>query len=167
MGQYFKIVNLDKKEWIRPGGLKLWELCANNEIRMLGYLLATNNPDGTAIIKWFDDPEEAKKKYGQDFIILSYHKEHKLGFGMKPLKYFGHWCGDRIAIIGDYADKATNVGKDFPSYFDLDDNTTWKDITNEVAEEFNYFIEDDDLKVHNDLNIAPDVTFKRMGAFKE
>ena len=44
MGQYFYIVNLDKREFLHPhklaSGLKIWEICANaHPLRVLGYLL--------------------------------------------------------------------------------------------------------------------------------
>jgi len=156
MGQYFRIVNLDKKEWIEPSTWKLWEICANNDIRMLGYLLATNNPDGTSVIKHFTDPEKAKRKYGESFKILYYDEKYKMGFGVPKCEYFGRWCGDRIAIVGDYADQATNA-KGLPTFHELEQNPEWKNITNEVAEEFNVFIEDVNLMVGTVHYINPDM----------
>ncbi len=40
---------MDRKEYIRPALLKIWEICINNDCRILSYLLATNNTDGTGI----------------------------------------------------------------------------------------------------------------------
>jgi hypothetical protein len=44
MGEYFKIINMDKKEFIHPhkadSGIKLWEILANaTPLRIMGYLL--------------------------------------------------------------------------------------------------------------------------------
>jgi hypothetical protein len=171
MGQYFRIVNLDKKEWIEPDGWKLWELCANNSIRMLGYLLATDNWDGTHIAKHFfskrelDELVEGYKAEGFEFkvIYLRGEGEDVHGFGIPVLKYFGRWCGDRIAIIGDYADQATNVKPDFPTFYELDENLEWKNITHEVVREFNLFIEVDELKVGRRRCLSPDMVITADG----
>jgi len=77
MGQYFIIVNLDKKEYIDPAkieeGAKFWELCANNIGRLLVYLLRKSSETGGGDV---DDPTK--------------------------LKYCGRWAGDRIVVVGDY-----------------------------------------------------------------
>lgn len=60
MGQYFVIVNLDKKEFLDPrkigGGLKLWEMTHNTDgaLTALGYLLAQNG-DCTDVGRWAGD----------------------------------------------------------------------------------------------------------------
>jgi len=55
MGQYFLIVNETKKEYINPmnlgGGLKLWELTANREVRILPFLLRQSSSSGGGDIK--------------------------------------------------------------------------------------------------------------------
>jgi hypothetical protein len=161
MGQYFRIVNLDKKEWIRPDGLKLWELCAGNSVRMLGYLLATNNWDGTSIAKLFFSKEqldEIKKELeslGFGYEVYFVDEKNFRGYVVPKLKYFGRWCCDRIVVLGDYADESTNykVGVTGPSYHELNENPEWKDITEEVEKEFNYFIQKDELKVKHPVFI--------------
>ena len=173
MGQYFRIVNLDKKEWIEPDGWKLWELCANNSIRMLGYLLATNNWDGAQIAKHFfsrKELEELKRFYsnqGFDYTVYMVDEKNFAGYVVPKLKYFGRWCGDRIAIVGDYADSplCTNykVGVTGPSFEELEKNHEWKNITEEVVKEFNLFIEDDDLKVNQPHSIRPDMVVGSNG----
>lgn len=72
MGQYFIIVNLDKKEYFVPTTLKLWEICANNSCRILPFLLRKSNEIGAG--------GDIKKEY----------------------KYAGRWAGDRIVVVGDY-----------------------------------------------------------------
>ena len=80
MGQYYKVVNLDKKEWLNPhqlgDGLKLMEFgqSTNGTMTALAILLANSNGRG-----------------GGDFKQES------------PL--IGSWAGNRIVIAGDYAYK--------------------------------------------------------------
>lgn len=75
MGQYFVIVNLDKKECIHPHsmscGAKLWEICANNICRVLPFLLRQSNEGGGGDIQ-------------------------------KDYKHAGRWANDRIVVVGDY-----------------------------------------------------------------
>ena len=83
MGQYHYVVNLDKKEFINPHvlgtGLKLWEQLANfpGTGQGLIVLLACSNGRG-----------------GGDF-----RKSH-----VNNEQIVGRWAGDRIAIVGDYAE---------------------------------------------------------------
>ena len=108
MGQYFLIVNLDKKEYIHPhelgSGLKLWEICANNICRVLPFLLRKSNETG-----------------GGDI-----HKDYKNA---------GRWAGDRIVVIGDY-DKSGLYDKAKEEF---------KEISNEIRDEFNDFIGSEEL----------------------
>ena len=79
MGQYYKIVNMDKKEWINPhefgNGVKLLEFGCSGMGVMLGLaiLLADGNNRGSGDLR-SDNP------------------------------IIGSWSGDRITIVGDYAD---------------------------------------------------------------
>ena len=77
MGQYYLIVNIEKKQFIHPhkmgSGLKLWEMLAEGSpFRALGILLADGNGRGGGDIE-----------------------EHPL---------IGSWIGDTILVTGDYAD---------------------------------------------------------------
>lgn len=80
MGQYYLIVNLDKKQFLHPhrcgDGLKLLEFgcSANGTLTALAVLLADGNNRG-----------------GGD--LRSHH----------PV--IGSWAGDRIVVTGDYADE--------------------------------------------------------------
>ena len=75
MGQYFYIVNLDRKEYLDPlnldCGMKLWEIAANPCLNVLAFLLRQSNETGGGDIR-------------------------------KPYINAGRWAGNRIAIIGDY-----------------------------------------------------------------
>ena len=83
MGQYYYIVNLDKRQFLHPhklgDGLKLLEFgCSHNTMVCLAVLLADGNGRG-----------------GGDL-----HSKNPL---------VGSWAGDRIVIAGDYADKGRFV----------------------------------------------------------
>lgn len=79
MGQYYKIVNLDKKQYLHPhdfgDGLKLCEFGSSGMGTMfaLAALLSNGNGRGGGDIS------------SNDSLI-------------------GSWAGDRIVVIGDYAD---------------------------------------------------------------
>lgn len=79
MGQYWKTVNLDKREFIFPhklgGGMKLWE--------------QVNNLPGTPVAL---------------FILTAAMPEPRGGGDLKPHPAIGRWAGDRIVTIGDYAE---------------------------------------------------------------
>ncbi len=80
MGQYYKIVNLDKKEFLHPhsfgDGLKLLEFGASGGGTMMGLAILLSDGNGRG---------------GGDLD------------SEKPL--VGSWAGDRIVITGDYADE--------------------------------------------------------------
>jgi hypothetical protein len=79
MGQYYLIVNIDKKQFVQPhkcgDGLKLLELAcsATGALTALAILLADGNNRGSGDLR-------------------SHHPA------------IGSWAGDRIVIAGDYAD---------------------------------------------------------------
>lgn len=82
MGQYWKPVNLDKREFLNPhdlgAGLKLWEQLANPGVgQALVVLLAVMpGPRGGGDFEPGNDPD-----------------------GM-----IGRWAGDRVVLVGDYAE---------------------------------------------------------------
>ncbi len=86
MGQYHLVVNLDKKEFLNPHklgcGLKLWEQLANHP------------STGTALIP------------------LLACSNGRGGGDLQENPLIGRWAGDRIAIIGDYAEE-TDLPKKF------------------------------------------------------
>lgn len=109
MGQYWKTVNLDKREFICPhklgGGLKLWE--------------QVNNPPGTPVAL---------------FILTAAMPEPRGGGDLKPHPAIGRWAGDRIVTIGDYAEDDDVPGSRTPasvlytlchSQEDLDESRAW------------------------------------------
>ncbi len=84
MGQYFRIVNLDKREWFDPGDFGETEKHPDRSPKTMaafGRLLMTSSfPTGG-----FDD--------GTPF----------------PPTSDGRWCGDRVVILGDYARMTLDV----------------------------------------------------------
>lgn len=78
MGQYYHLLNLDKREYIDPhkvgSGAKLWEICASDLPRMLPYLLHQSSSHGGG------DPRN------------------------QPTEYLSRWAGDRLVLVGDYDD---------------------------------------------------------------
>lgn len=105
MGQYWKVVNLDKKEFVSPYrvgcGAKLWEHLANHP--------ATG---GALLILCAAMPEA---RGGGDFDLdKNWHGPERVDMtcaGQMPTDYpsiakrtIGRWAGDRIALIGDYAE---------------------------------------------------------------
>lgn len=81
MGQYWRIVNVDKMEYLDPyklgSGAKLWEQLANVAPSKALMILVANMPE---------------PRGGGD-----------LGSGHEGI--VGRWAGDRIIMVGDYAEK--------------------------------------------------------------
>lgn len=108
MGQYWKVVNLDKHEFVDQykvgAGAKLWEQ------------LAAHPGTGAALIVLTAAMPETRG--GGDFDLDSnWHgpertfPKHNTSPGPMPVDYqeiahrtIGRWAGDRIAIVGDYAE---------------------------------------------------------------
>lgn len=82
MGQYFKIVNLDKKEFLSPhtlgSGLKQWEMVGSVGVSAALLILLGNSAG----------------KGGGDLCSQE---------GDIDKNFSGRWAGDRIVIAGDYA----------------------------------------------------------------
>jgi hypothetical protein len=106
MGQYHKVVNLDKKQFLHPhkfgDGLKLREFGCSGEgtLTALTALLAAHNGRG-----------------GGDFRSDS------------PL--IGSWAGDRIAIVGDYGD-AEGDDPRFNVYGETSEGGEFEDISDAI-----------------------------------
>lgn len=105
MGQYWIPANLDKKEFINPhrlgSGLKLWEQLAN--------------PPGVGAALIILCAAMPEKRGGGDFDLdENWHgPERTSGAEPGPMpepypaiaaKTIGRWAGDRIALVGDYAE---------------------------------------------------------------
>lgn len=77
MGQYYKIANLTKREFIHPhklaSGLKAWEILANEMCTKAMFLLMVCG-------------------------------ERRGGGDLQPHEAAGRWHGDHVVVVGDYAD---------------------------------------------------------------
>jgi hypothetical protein len=102
MGQYWKVVNLDRKEYVNPHklgcGLKLWEQLAGHPgtgAALIILCAAMPEQRGGGDLD-LDDEEgfvsDLKEAAGQ-------------GYAEIAKRTIGRWAGDRIALIGDYAER--------------------------------------------------------------
>jgi hypothetical protein len=115
MGQYFKIVNEDKKEVVNPwdiGGVaKFWEWLANPQARVFVWLLRQSDGDGGG-----DIGTDERERY----------------------QTLGRWAGDRITLIGDYDSSGL---WDIAATKDADgkplEDAAYTDISALVRKEFN------------------------------
>lgn len=94
MGQYHKLVNLDKKQFVHPhqigNGLKMYE--------QIGWDYCT----ATALAMLLASACQGGARGGGDFHSGS------------DSKLVGSWAGDRIAFVGDYAEENDLPGDDDP-----------------------------------------------------
>lgn len=115
MGQYWKPVNLDKREFINPHklgcGLKLWEQIANPEV-------------GRALV-----------------VLLAVMPEPRGGGDLKSNPFIGRWAGDRVVLVGDYSrdedmpDSPIPFGEVYAmTCEDAGGNASFTDITDDVIE---------------------------------
>ena len=122
MGQYHKVVNLDRKEYIDPHrlgcGLKLWEQIANSP------------GVGAALI-----------------VLLASHSNGQGGGDLTEsptaTPVIGRWRGDRIAFVGDYdddvryrvgrSDKKKISGRNIYSKCHAEESGAWRDVSDEVC----------------------------------
>jgi len=158
MGQYFIIVNLDKKEYIVPPLMKIHEICTNNVCRVLPYLLADEEKDGTPLI--ISIPKDAEvpegwRKIGEacdgKYVIIE-----------KVTKYYGRWAGDRIIVAGDYGHSGV--------WDAVMRSKKYKDITKEVFEEFREFLKiigREDLDPEKVECGFPDLVITDKGIFRD
>lgn len=105
MGQYHVIVNLDKKEVVYPHalgcGLKLWEQIANHP------------------------------STGEALIILLACSNGRGGGDFADDPMIGRWAGDRIAVVGDYAED-TDLAPEHKAE-SIYGSKSYKDISLKVA----------------------------------
>ena len=120
MGQYWYVVNLDKKEYLYPhklgSGLKLWE-----------QLAASGHGSGAALVILCAAMPVARG--GGDL-----RKDDDVS-----KRTIGRWAGDRVALIGDYAEDSdlapehaaksiySKCGNGEPG------KEQWTDVTDDVA----------------------------------
>lgn len=121
MGQYHKVVNLDRCEYVNPhylgAGLKLWEQ------------LASTPGTSAALV-----------------VLLASASNGAGGGDLKEASIVGSWRGDRIAFVGDYDDDSryrtpkgelsgAEIYRNCNSYPDssIPADAKWRDVSHDVA----------------------------------
>jgi len=138
MGQYWYVVNLDKREFINPhdlgAGLKLCEQ------------LGTYPGTGAALIVLCAAMPEARG--GGDFDMdKNWHgperkfPEHNVEPGPMPEEYpaiarrtIGRWAGNRIALVGDYAERGDLLDEfQAENIYEMCEERKWLNVSADVA----------------------------------
>ena len=131
MGQYFQLVNEDRKEMAQlPGGMKAVERVSNTvAMGLLGYLLLDGPQDGTSFSYRNNDPDDVDKDDVEAWIDRETASEVEsdresvyraddgswdrakirrvvaAGYEISEANEFaGRWAGDRVRLVGDYAE---------------------------------------------------------------
>ena len=136
MGQYFKAVNLDRREYVCPwcieGGAKFWEWVANPQGSILAFLLRMSNETGGGDVPRNDfriepvcgpKPDEMYKSLMRP---LDDQPDHR----RTNYSVVGSWVGDRIALVGDYdSTELYNHARSF------------RNISEQLVAEWNQFVD--------------------------
>jgi hypothetical protein len=154
MGQYYKIVNLDKRQYVHPhrlgNGVKLLEFgcSAMGALTAVAILLADGNGRGggdlyqTGTVKGSakDIGYQAFPKKVPDDMRVDHEWDHDKGkvvFQSRVPKIIGSWAGDRIVVAGDYAD----TGK-----YGFDSDRVIKRVERRLPEGFSGQVKDSDYR---------------------
>lgn len=134
MGQYFKAVNLDKREvvcpWCINGGAKLWEWAVNRQGAIFTFLLCR----GAGIDRVDDPPSYLIASADRSVVVAEVrHKSIDDKQGPAPSSIMGRWAGDRVILVGDYDDE-----------FDWSDIEHYTNISQHLVEEWNKFVRHED-----------------------
>jgi hypothetical protein len=173
-GQYWQVVNLDKREFLNPhklgAGLKLWEQLANHRgtgAALIVLCAAMPEPRGGG------DFDLENNWHGPERTF----PEHNTGPGPMPESYpeiakrtIGRWAGDRIALVGDYAEdsdlpKKFRASKIYEKCWSEGDGKKprgrYKDISDDVARVIEHELggryEGDGWKTWKDGGDEPDI----------
>ena len=105
MGQYWVVVNLDKHEFVMPhrlgSGLKLWEQLANSPgtgEALIVLCAAMPEPRGGG------DLDLEENWHGPERIDMTKVGSMPEAYPIIAARTIGRWAGDRIALVGDYAE---------------------------------------------------------------
>lgn len=155
MGQYWLVVNLDKKEFIDPhklgAGLKLWEQLANHPgtgAALIVLLAAEREQRGGGDldidVNWHG-PEREFPKHNitpgpmpEGYILFDKDTHEVKESTLYPdiaRRTIGRWAGDRIAIVGDYAEDSDLPDSPVPAskIYDKCIEGEFKDISDDVC----------------------------------
>ena len=144
MGQYFKAVNLDKREYVCPwcigGDAKFLDWFGSRQGAIWNLLLRQSSATGSGdignkpIVVNFDSSDaENREKQMQD--ALKYAMScHGRTMRLNEDSIVGRWAGDRITLIGNYDD--SRLWDELPDY---------RNISREVVQEWNHYARSDDM----------------------
>ena len=147
MGQYFKAVNLNRKEYVCPwcigGGAKLWEWAANSQGAIFTLLLRKSSESGAGDYYGYrtrevtlgegrgSSPEGLLESIGATVAL-----EGQPIPAQTPDSIVGRWVGDRVILVGDYDD--SELWSELPAY----DN-----ISEHVVRDWNSFMDIPEMKL--------------------
>lgn len=150
MGQYFKAVNLDKREvvcpWCLGGGAKLWEWAANSYGAVFTLLLRKSSATGggdykdplaprpRAVVLDTRSPKDEARSVAS--AIMEAVAAEGQPVDLAPDSIVGRWAGDRVVLIGDY--DASKLWHELPSY---------RNVSKELCAAWNAFIECDEYQL--------------------
>ena len=113
MGQYHKLINLTKKEYVNPHKIGL----GAKHLEGIGF----------------------EGSMGDVMYLLSIAQgnERRGGGDVEGHRYIGRWAGDKVVVVGDYYDQDNDNPK-FKGLYDINDgvheNVHWHDISHGVRE---------------------------------
>jgi len=154
MGQYFKAINLDKREvvcpWCLGGVAKLWEWAANPWGAIFTLLLRKSDGSGGGDYYGYRTLTASLGRMTPDGVItadgnnpttISRTIQSIAAMEGRPVTeeadtIVGRWAGDRVMLIGDYdSSKLWNKAKGF------------RNISERVVEAWNPWIEIEEMKL--------------------
>lgn len=160
MGQYFKLVNMDREETVSlPGTMKPIERVTNAKaMALIGYLIFQGPQDGTSFIRMNADPDSLTDEQFEEYDIGIADDEEKRRHqaarsyeASRPISeandFAGRWAGDRIVLVGDYDDSGL-YGADL------------HDITGGLIAEFKEFVGESWWEGEQESVMRPDMVFQ-------
>ena len=160
MGQYWRAVNLDRKEFLDPyklgTGAKLWEQLANSPgvgaaLIVLGAAMPENRGGGDFDLEENWHGPEREQAMADNVIAGMTPGQFTEDYQETAKRTIGRWAGGRIALVGDYAED-TDLPLEFSAagIYDKCASGEYLDITQDVSRviehELNGKFEGDDYK---------------------
>lgn len=144
MGQYFKAVNLDKREvvcpWCLDGGAKLWEWAVNRQGAVFTLLLRQSTETGGGDYggprpQLIELTGESAAKTLADIITKGIAREGPMTIPTSSV--VGRWAGDLVALVGDYDESGL-----------YQDAKNYTNISKQLVEEWNRFVGDERFQLN-------------------
>ena len=149
IGQYFAAVNTDKKEFVCPwclGGVaKLWEWAANPSGAIFTWLLRKSTGSGGGDYQRRTETIDLSGSTPEETMgeIKAFVAREGEEMKLSPDSVVDRWAEDSVALVGDYDESEL--------WYDLYGNKkTYRNISEELVETWNDFIEIDRMKLEYD-----------------